>query len=212
MSFATEAEHLSVFQPHYVVITSSTAARAREPILLRMRGVGTTMVQLDAPASSSTKQIINSENIERELEQLFHEFRHEVFEDGVESDFSRRLLRMIETKGNMALLELNALLRARSTPLTVSAEALRWLGQMRDRETHAYRRWILTDLLKAPSILIRDGAIVGLLTLDDPSIKHSVRAALESEPSEQLREDLSQLLDQLEMPEQHYALFAEENT
>jgi hypothetical protein len=210
MSFATDADHLSVFKPNSVIFTSSTDAR--EPILRRIGGAGTSMVQSDAPASSSTKQVISSENIERELEQLFHEFRHEVFEDGIESDFSQRLLRIIETKGNMALLELNALLRSPSTPLTVSAEALRWLGQMRDRETHAYRRWILTDLLKAPTILIRDGAIVGLLTLDDPSIKHSVRAALESEPSEQLRKDLSQLLDQLEMPEQHYALFAEENT
>jgi hypothetical protein len=210
MSFATDADHLSVFKPNSVIFTSSTDAR--EPILRRIGGAGTSMVQSDAPASSSTKQVISSENIERELEQLFHEFRHEVFEDGIESDFSQRLLRMIETKGNMALLELNALLRSPSTPLTVSAEALRWLGQMRDRETHAYRRWILTDLLEAPTILIRDGAIVGLLTLDDPSIKHSVRAALESEPSEQLRKDLSQLLDQLEMPEQHYALFAEENT
>jgi hypothetical protein len=210
MSFATDADHLSVFKRNSVIFTSSTDAR--EPILRRIGGAGTGMVQSDTPASSSTKQIISSKNIERELEQLFHEFRHEVFEDGIESDFSQRLLRMIETKGNMALLELDALLRSPSTPLTVSAEALRWLGQMRDRETHAYRRWILTDLLKAPSLLIRDGAIVGLLTLDDPSIKHSVRAALASEPSEQLRRDLSQLLDQLEMPEQHYALFAEENT
>ena len=83
---------------------------------------------------------------------------------------------------------------------------------MRHAETHAYRRWILTDLLKAPSVLIRDGAIVGLLNLDDPYIKHSVQAARDSEPSEQLREDLSQLLEQLEMPERRYALFTEENT
>ncbi len=211
MTLTTEADHLLVFRPSYVVITSSTDARG--VILHRANlGAGTNYTRFDVPAASSTKRAPTVESIEKELHQLFSEFRHEVFEDGVESDFSRRLIRVVETKGNMALLELNALLRAPNTPSNVAAEALRWIGQMRHAETHAYRRWILTDLLKAPSVLIRDGAIVGLLNLDDPYIKHSVQAARDSEPSEQLREDLSQLLEQLEMPERRYALFTEENT
>jgi hypothetical protein len=175
-------------------------------------GVETSPGRDDIPASSSTKRTVTSETIEQELQQLFNECRHDVFEDGIESDFSRRLVRMVETGGNMVLLELNALLRSPSTSPNVSAEALRWLGLMRHRETHAYRRWILTDLLKASSVLTRDGAIVGLLNLDDPSIKHAVQAARDLERSEQLREDLSQLLEQLEMPEQRYALFIEEDS
>jgi len=211
MTITTEADHLLAFRPNYVVVTSSTDARG---VILRRASVDTVTSynRLDVPASSSTKRAITAGSIEKELHQLFNEFRHEVFEDGVESDFSRRLVRLIEAKGNIALLELNALSRSPNTPANVSAEALRWIGQMRHSETHAYRRWILADLLKAPSILIRDGAIVGLLNLDDPSIKHSVQAALDSERSEQLREDLSQLLNQLEVPERRYALFIEENT
>jgi hypothetical protein len=211
MTLATEADHLLVFRPNYVVVTSSTDARG---VILHRANLdaGTSYALLDVPAASSTKRTAAAESIEKELQQLFNEFRHEVFEDGVESDFSRRLVRVIETKGNMALLELNALLRSPNTPSNVAAEALRWIGQMRHSETHAYRRWILTDLLKASSVLIRDGAIVGLLNLDDPSTKHSVQAARDSEQSEQLRQDLSQLLEQLEIPERRYALFIEENT
>lgn len=211
MTLTTEAEHLTYFRPSSVVLTSSTDAHG---VIFRETELenATTRQGPETSAPSSTKRTITNDNVERELEHLFNEFRHEIFEDGVDSDFSRRLMHIIETEGNIALLELNALLRAPNTPSTVAAEALRWLGQMHHRETHAYRRWILADLLRAPSVLVRDGAIVGLLNLDDPSVKHVVQAALELETSEQLREDLRQLLEQLETPERHYALFAQENT
>lgn len=211
MTLTTEAEHLACFRPSSVVLTSSTDAHG---VIFRRTELenATTSERSEASAPSSTERTISTDNVERELEQLFNEFRHDIFEDAVDSDFSRRLMHMIETKGNITLLELNALLRAPHTSPTVAGEALRWLGQMRHRETHAYRRWILADLLRTPSVLVRDGAIVGLLNLDDPSVKHVVQAALESETSEQLREDLAQLLEQLQMPERHYALFAEENT
>jgi hypothetical protein len=211
MTLTTEAEHLAVFRPDYVVVTSSTDARGI--IFTRSQlEAATSATKVDVPTPSSTKPIVSSQSIERELQQLFEAFRHEVFEDGIESEFSKQLVQIISTKGNLALLELNALLRAPNTSANVAAEALRWLGQIRDSETHAYRRWILADLLKAPNVLVRDGAIVGLLNLNDSSVKHAVETARDSETSAQLREDLSQLLEELEMPERHYALFAEENT
>jgi hypothetical protein len=211
MSLAIEGEHLALFRQKYIIVTSSTNTRG--DIMHEMRLDTATSTNLsETPPNSSTRLVPPPETTERELQQLFEEFRHAVFEDGVDSDFGQRLVQIVENKGNIALLELNALLRVPTTPTNVGAEALRWLGQMRHQETHAFRRWILADFLKAPSVLIRDGAIVGLLNLDDPAVMHAVQAALDTEPSKQLKEDLAQLLEQLQMPERHYALFAQENT
>ncbi len=146
------------------------------------------------------------ESVTRELEQLFFSAAHEVFEDGVESEFSCRFVELVRTSGDTALLETGALLHSLSTPVHVAAEALRWLGRIDDSVTHNHRRWILADSLRHRSILVRDAAVAGLAALDDPSVKPYVQRALVVESSAQLREDLSQLLEQLEHPERGYAL------
>jgi len=211
MSVITESEHLVIYRPRYAVISSDTASRnvIRRHCLL---DVSITAAKSDAPSSFSTRQIAAPQSVEKELERLFAECQDEIFEDGMDSDFSRRLARLILTRRDAALLELNVLVRSARTPPNLVAEALRTLGGISDKNTHAFRRWILADLLAARSVTVRDGAIVGLANLDDPSVKKMVESRLPHEPSEQLRQDLKQLLDQLETPEAGYALSVEEDS
>ncbi len=207
----TNPEHLCHFKPRYVLVTSATGSRDIA-FQSQTTGASTTEIQLRQAAVSSTEKIPPVQSLERALQQVFAESRHDVFEDGMKSEFSRRLVELVLRKGEAALLELNAQFRAGTTSKNLVAEALRWLGLIRDAQTHAFRRWILTDMLRSSSISIRDGAIVGLSSLDDPATKPAVQVCLKVEESEELRRDLAQLLQQLEMPEAGYALSVEEDS
>ena len=201
---------LDLRKPRHVVVTSETSnARVVASELASITATGARSDKI--PSESSTTSSRVPQSLERELQKLFAEARYEVFEDGMGSNFSRQLEAMIRAHGNYARLELNALLRVPTTSPTVAAECLRIIGRLKDKQTHAFRRWILADLLNAKSVLVRDAAIIGLSSLDDPSVLSSVRLALEKEQSAELRFDLDQLREQLENPERGYALSFAEN-
>jgi hypothetical protein len=79
------------------------------------------------------------------------------------------------------VLELAGWLNRSQVATSAVAEALRWLGLIRDPKTHAIRRWLLCDSLGASSVLVRDGAIVGLSYLNDPGTKNYLKLALSRE-------------------------------
>ncbi len=207
----TAITDLDLRKPRHVIVTSATSNA--QVIASELSSVtATTGVPPDkVPSESSTTSSSVPQSLERELQKLFAEARYEVFEDGMSSDFSRRLEAVIRAQGNSALLELNALLRVPTTSTIVAAECLRIIGRLKDKQTHAFRRWILADRLNAKNVLVRDAAIIGLSSLDDPSVLCSVRLALEKEESAELRSDLDQLREQLENPERGYALSFAEN-
>jgi hypothetical protein len=206
----TAPTDLDLMRPR-LVIASSATANARVVASRLASNSETSVASEAAPSESSTGRGSVPQSIERELQKIFTEGRYEVFEDGMDSDFGRRLETMIRAHGNSALLEINALLRSAVAPKSVAAECLRILGRLKDRNTHAFRRWILADLLSAKSILVRDAAVVGLSSLDDPAVLSSLCLALQNESSAELRSDLNQLREQLENPERPYALSSEEN-
>jgi hypothetical protein len=201
---------LDLRKPRHVIVTSATG-NARVVASELGSNTATGVAAERVPSESSTASSGVPQSLERDLQKLFVEARYEVFEDGMSSEFACRLERVIRAHGNSALLELNALLRVPTTSKTVAAECLRIIGRLKDRQTHAFRRWILADLLNAKSVLVRDAAIVGLSSLDDPSVLASVRLALENEKSAELRFDLDQLREQLESPERGYALSFAQN-
>jgi hypothetical protein len=206
----TTITDLDLMRPRHVMITSATDVAG--VVASRFRSNSETSVAGKAiPSESSTDRSEPPQSLERDLERLFAESRYDVFEDGMNSEFGRRLVAMVRTYGNSVLLEINALLRSAVTSKSVAAECLRVLGLIKDRSTHAFRRWILADFLNAKRILVRDAAIVGLSSLDDPAVLPSLRLALQNESSAELRSDLDQLREQLENPERRYALSSAEN-
>jgi hypothetical protein len=162
-------------------------------------------------AESATSRSRIPPTLEAELEQIFSAARYEIFEDGMESEFSQRLIDIVLRHGQAAVLEIAAFLKQPITPSPVAAEALRWLGWIRHPSTHAIRRWVLCDNLTSRSLIVRDGAIVGLTYFNDPSTRSYVVSAQSTETSTALQTDLDQLLDQLDFPEKGYVLSPAEN-
>lgn len=163
-------------------------------------------VEASTQIAEDTSEHPSADNLSDQLERLFQCSRYQVFEDGMESDFSRQLTFFILYYRHDALSELSSLLGSTAVAPEVSAEALRWIGRLHDPSTKPHRLWLLERTLSSGNPVIRDGAIVGLAALDDRRAIVYVARAIEVEPLPELRNDLIQLLKQLESPEQWYAL------
>ena len=122
--------------------------------------------------------------------------RGEVFEDGMESQFSRGLQRLIEDRGDDAVRELEELFETDRIDAAVAAEALRWLGLMGQGAAYRRRRRLLEEALSADSAEVRDGAVLGLTFLDDPHALESLHAALARESQAWVREGMEQAIQQ----------------
>ena len=157
-------------------------------------------------AAEDTSEAVDYYEPAFDLWRLFESAREELFEDGMESDFSQKLMRLILCSPHDALSELALLLESTEVSSEASAEALRWIGRLRDPESQPHRLWLLERSLGNPNPAIRDAAIVGLAALDDRRSKKYVAAALATESVPELREDLKQLLEQFNYPEKWYAL------
>lgn len=146
----------------------------------------------------STNVNLHEPTIEVQLQTLFGAARYERFEDGMESEFSKDLLNLIDRHGAVALNTLSDLLLSPHVSMEVAAEACRWLGHITNPQTQATRRQLLERvLLNSSSARARDGAGLGLASIDDPASIPALQQAIEQEQVEELRNDLQQVLDQL---------------
>lgn len=136
-----------------------------------------------------------------EIENMFEYAKDEVFEDGMESTFSLHLLRLLEEHGEFAMNQIVFLVEEKGVSSEVLAETLRWFGLMEDGPAYAHRRWLLQRCLKSSSVIVRDGAILGLSFLEDPRSIPILEQAYYSEIHESLRADILQVLNDLkELP------------
>lgn len=135
--------------------------------------------------------------IQTELARIFSEATEEMFEDGFESRFSKQLVTMISAYGDMVMNQIIQLAEDRRIPPTILAETLRWLGHMGDGASFVRRRWLLEWSLRHPSVVVRDGAILGLSFLEDPRTIPALERAYAAEEHEMLRIDMSQIIADL---------------
>lgn len=132
-----------------------------------------------------------------ELENLFARARGEIFEDGMESEFSRNLVALIEKHQDIAIEALADLIARGHTDSEVASEALRWVGHIENPITHQARLALLEQSLSASSARIRDGALLGLASMDDPRAIRSLERAIDREEVSELRDDMIEILEQL---------------
>jgi hypothetical protein len=150
----------------------------------------------EAPPSSTT-YLPSSETVEQELRRLFAAACDEIFEDGMESVFSRGLVSLIKKYGNAAVETVTNFIAGEVVNPEVASEALRWLGHIDDPFTYRNRLLLLERSLWHSSARVRDGAILGLASLDDPSAIPYLEEAIEREQIQELRRYMIQVLDQL---------------
>ncbi len=143
-----------------------------------------------------------SEQLRKEIVNLFRAASDENFEDGMESDFVDDLLMLVRRYGDTAVCEISHLVVAEEVSQDAASEALRWLGDMEHASTLHYRRWLLEKaLLECTSVIVRDGANVGLAFMNDPVSIPSLEKAIEEATLPLLRETMVQTLAQLKETE-----------
>lgn len=150
--------------------------------------------------TSTSKEALRT-NLHDVVKQLFELAVDEEFEDGFESLFSRSLVNFIEEYGKKALEVLTPIfINEQINPETI-AEALRWIGRIEHQPTHSDRLQLLEQCLFCSSPDIRDGAALGIASMNDLRAITSLRVAIQKEFISELREDMRQVLYQLESDE-----------
>jgi len=156
---------------------------------------------MDTPFNAATSRTLNLGRAGVELDELRSSARDEVFEDGVESNFSIRFLNLFDRNPEPVLEVITALIVNRKMDDESAAETLRILGRITHHPTHSARLWLLERSLNSHSATVRDGALLGIASMDDSSAAPYLRKALLKEHITGLREDLEQALDLLEHPD-----------
>lgn len=145
--------------------------------------------------------------LEQQLQTLFEAAHDEVFETGVESELSTRLVYIIKQQGESALDSIANIILSEKANSEAAWEALRWLGKMDDAPSHEARLLLLERcLLTSHSIGIKDGAVLGLASMDDPKAIPGLEKALEQETNSEFRPDIKQVLQQLKATKREQSL------
>lgn len=152
----------------------------------------------DEPSENATRVHDRPPELTESFRALLMAGKDQIFEDGIESEFSKDLIRLIKKYGNDALAELAYFIVYEKASAEVTAEALRWLGLMDHLPSYHWRLWLLERSICSRSARIRDGAALGLAFLDDPDAIPYLRQAVDREPVKELRADMQQVLTQLE--------------
>lgn len=157
-----------------------------------------TLFQRQKLALASTELQEPTEALSAEIEAIFWIAKGEFFEDGIESTFSRQFNSFVKRHGNDALEAITCLIVYERVDEEIAGEALRWLSRIDDAETYKYRRWLLERSLGLSSTRVRDGAILGIASMDDKHAIPYLKSAIEKERCLELKADMESVLEQLE--------------
>jgi hypothetical protein len=149
-------------------------------------------------SSSSMGEFGAAEDLYAKVLSLFTTARAVDFEDGVHSEFSRELVRLIEVLGNSAVEVIASIIIGGKANPAVSAEALKWISHVDQPGSYAFRLWLLEKSLESPFVNIRDAALLGIASVDDQHSISAINHAISRETCPELREDLIQVLKQLD--------------
>ena len=149
------------------------------------------------PRDSSTLPQ-NISDVYNKIILIFSSALDESFEDGMQSHFSKDLEKIILKYSFRSINALITVLLDPATNTELVSEALRLLARIKQPETYNIRLWILEQSLRNYSARIRDGATLGLSSIDDPKSIPALKDAIQREIYTELREDMLTVLSQLE--------------
>jgi hypothetical protein len=185
---------VSGFQkPNILKILSSTELSANTKLANQLEGNPQQNL-----TKTETKPHKHSISLESEATAIFWNAREEAFEDGMESNFSKHLHSFIKMHQEDALEVITCLVVYEKVDAEIASEALRQMGHFEEGKTYEYRRWLLERSLTLPSARIRDGAMLGLASMDDKHAIPYLQNAIALEQCSELKNDMKQVLDQLE--------------
>lgn len=145
--------------------------------------------------SSSTS--VSNEDSWIVLEEVFGLAAGENFEDGVETEFSRRLEGFVKYHSKVGISLLQSAISKERFREQYIAEALLWIGDMEHENTKDVRRRLLENALDSESVFIKDAAVSGLSYLGDPKSISRLSKAQEEEASQAVRINIESVLKYL---------------
>ena len=151
-----------------------------------------------APPIVGETDLKQESEIAAEIRNLFSLATFISLEPGMTNSFSEGLEEVIEKYGEPALRETQDIILNEETKSAIAMEALQYIGRTDSETWKNERRKILENcLLNSRSAWVRDGAGLGLASLDDPRSIETLEQAIDKEPSNVLKEDLGLVLEQL---------------
>ena len=130
------------------------------------------------------------------LHSLLKNSHEEVYEDGMDSELSRKLHAMIRGFGTPCVTILGRLLELNSTNAEVASEVLRQVGLLEHPQSHSSRLKLLVAALKFGDPRLRDAASIGLSSMEDPAAIVDLEKAISVENSVVVKRNLILVLDQ----------------
>lgn len=123
-----------------------------------------------------------------------------IFEDGMNSRFSEYLTILLSSKHGVGAVEVisNLIIKEQVSP-PIAREILKLFGDFEYPNPELARR-IFDALLRGLNtrfVDIKDGAILGLASIDDPKAIPYLKKAIERENNNELKDDMQQVLEQL---------------
>lgn len=140
---------------------------------------------------------VSSTDLEKEILNIFQSGEGDIFEDGMESNFSRALLSYVRRYGNTAVNEIAHIVLHGEFKDEVVAEAILCLARLDDCTTYKYRRWLVEKALEGEGLYTRDAAVSGLSHLDDKDSMTELKKAMAREKNVELKRDMTEVLEQL---------------
>lgn len=165
-----------------------TPPKGRGPVISKSRKHD------NLPNNEVDANLVKSLTVEAELGKLFSLAAWEDFEDGVETEFSRQIedfVRKHQDTGIQAIW--SAIVDERYFEQDI-AEALLWIGLMRDSTAIGSRRGLLVFALQSESVFIRDSAVSALSYLADTSVIEVLTRQLDVETSEGVKSNIRSVL------------------
>lgn len=195
----------SSFERPKLPITDSDVSTA---LVERLFKIPVTVTQQSQPTNNTSASSYNLENstykpigvdfLNNKVNIIFAVAKEEIFEDGMESDFSRNLSEFILSFGHSAMDTIIPVILSERTNTEIVSEAFRVLGRLNHKTTYRDRLWLLERGLYSVSARVRDGAILGLAFMNDSIAIAPLKSAIERERIPELRQDMEQVLAQLE--------------
>jgi hypothetical protein len=115
----------------------------------------------------------------------------------MESNFSLSLTKIIQLHHQLAMQAIVNLIDTQKFNLVSVGEAMRVIGRLEDSDTYRTRFEVLTHNLLSKYLVVRDGALIGLGSMNDPEAISYIEEAIKNEEVEESREDMKQILEDL---------------
>lgn len=137
------------------------------------------------------------QDAEKHLNSLIVAAKDEVFEDGVESAFIKGLRSFLDAYSTIAVSAIEDAKETGKIPESIAAEMSRFFGDVDHAATRTQRFQLLSRWLSDQSVIVRDGAAIGLGYFGGHAALDRLRAAYEDELVAVIRDDLRDLIEAL---------------